>query len=107
MSKTDARSEVLSDSVRGIFLSNQHRIWVRTDSRGIINTAGQLVYCSWATSSCSSLVTGSASGRSVSLKTVYFLMHLGEQVLQRQTFNPSDTAMFLFFEHLPPLYYKI
>ena len=103
MSKTDARSEVLSDSVKGIFLSNRHRIWVHTDSRGIINTAGQLVYCSWETSS---LVTGSVSGRSVSLKTVYFLMHLGEQVLQRQTFNPSDTAMFLFFEHLPPLYYK-
>ena len=68
----------------------------RTDSRGIINTAGQLVHCSWATSSCSSLVTGSVSGRSVSPKTLYFLMYLGEQLLHRQTFNPSNTAMFYF-----------
>ena len=96
MSKTDVRSEGLSNSVRGIFVSNRQRIWVRTDSRGIINTAGQLVNCSQ--------VTGSVSRRSVLLKRVYFLVYFGEQLLHRETFNPSDTAVFLFFHYLPPWY---
>lgn len=75
VSKTDARGEVLSDSVSGIYVSNQHRIWVCTDfCGGIINSAGQLVLCFWAAWYCSSLVTGYISGRSVSLKRVYLLM---------------------------------